>query len=57
MKSPSTWFLILAALCIVGPYLLGVAPRRRRHWTYIAITIALLALLLPLMAPLRSASP
>jgi hypothetical protein len=54
VKSPSTWFLILAALCIIGPYMLGVAPRRRRHWTYIAITIALLALLLPLMAPLRS---
>ena len=53
MRSPSTWFLILAALCIAGPYVLGVPPKRRRHWTYVAITIAFLALLLPLMAPLR----
>ena len=55
MKSFGTWFLVLTSVCIVGPYVLGVRPRTRQHWTYIAITIAFLAwALLPLTVPLRS---
>ncbi len=54
MKSAGTWFLILTAVCIGAPYLLGVPPRTRRHWAYLAITIAFLAWVLPLMGSLRS---
>ena len=54
LKSPDTWFVILTAACLVGPYLLGVPPRARRQWVYIAITIAFIAWILPLMAALRS---
>ena len=39
-----------AVRCLV----LGIAPRTRREWMYIAIVIGLLAWLLPFMAPLRS---
>jgi hypothetical protein len=53
MKSHTTWFLILAALCIAGPYILGVPPKARRQRVLIAVTIAFLAWLLALMAPLR----
>ncbi len=54
LKSPSFWFVVLALVTLAGPYALGVRPRTRREWTYVAITIALLALLLPLMGSLRS---
>jgi hypothetical protein len=54
MKSAVTWFVILTTICVVGPYLLGVRPRTRRHWTYLALTIAFLALMLPLVSSLRS---
>jgi hypothetical protein len=54
MRSPGIWFVILAGACVTGPYLLGVRPTRRRDWVYLAITIAFLAWVLPLMAPLRS---
>ncbi len=54
MKSHTSWFLILAALCIAGPYVLGMAPKTRRQWVAMAVTIAFLAWLLALMAPLRS---
>ena len=50
------WFVILAAACLVGPYVAGVPPRTRRQWRYIAITIALLAWVLLLMVSLRSRS-
>jgi hypothetical protein len=53
MKSHTTWFLLLAALCIAGPYLLGVAPKAQRQKVLIAATIAFLAWLLAFMAPLR----
>jgi hypothetical protein len=53
MKSHTTWFLILAALCIAGPYGLRVAPRTRRERTFVAVTLAFLAWLLALMVPLR----
>jgi hypothetical protein len=54
MKLPGTWFLVLTAICVVGPYVLGVRPRTRRHWLCLAVTITFLALMLPLMSPLRS---
>ena len=54
MKSPTAWFLILAALCIAGPYILGVRPSARRQWLFVAVTIAFLAWVLLLMVPLRS---
>ena len=54
MRSPVTWFVILAGVCVAGPYLLGARPTTRRHWVYLAITLAFLAWVLPLMASLRS---
>ena len=54
MRSATTWFALLAGLCLVGPYVLGVRPRSRRDWVYIALTLAFLAWLLPLMISLRS---
>lgn len=54
MRSASTWFTVLTLICIIGPYLLGVRPRTRRHWLYITLTIAFIAWLLPLMDTLRS---
>jgi hypothetical protein len=54
MKSASTWFLLLAGVCIAGPYLLGVRPKTRRQRLYLAITIAFLAWVLPLMVSLLS---
>ena len=54
MRSAGTWFLVLLGVCIVGPYVLGVRPRTRRQWIYIALTIAFLAWTLPLMTSLRS---
>ena len=53
MRSPTVWFVLLAGACMTAPYLLGVPPQTRRQWTYVAITIAFLAWLLPLMASLR----
>ena len=54
MRSAGTWFLILAGLCIIGPYVLGVRPKTRRDWAYLALTFAFLAWVLPLMISLRS---
>ena len=54
MLSANTWFLVLAAGCIVGPYVLGVRPKTRRDWLWLALVVAFLAWLLPLMTPLRS---
>ncbi len=53
LKSAGSWFLLLLAVCIVGPYVLGVRPKTSSQWTYIAITIASVAWAL-LMVPLRS---
>jgi hypothetical protein len=52
--SADMWFLVLAGICLFGPYALGVPPKTRRHWLYIGLTIAFVAWLLPLMASLRS---
>jgi len=54
LKSPITWFVILVASCLFGPYILGVAPKTRRQWTYVAIVLAFIAWILPMMASLRS---
>jgi hypothetical protein len=54
MRSAGTWFLILAGVCVVGPYVLGVRPRTRRDRVCLALTIAFLAWILPLMISLRS---
>ena len=53
-RSPTTWFVLLAACCMAGPYLVGTPPRSRRDWIYVAITLAFLAWLLPLMISVRS---
>ena len=54
MKSPITWFWLLASVCEAGPYFLGVRPNSPRERLYIALTITFLAWLLLNMAPLRS---
>jgi hypothetical protein len=54
MRSPAVWFAILAGACIAGPYLLRIRPEKPKEWLLIAVTIAFLAWLLPLMASLRS---
>jgi arylsulfatase A-like enzyme len=55
MRAAGAWFLILAAVCVGGPYVLGLRPTTRRQWTCLAITITFLAWILPLMVSLRSA--
>lgn len=55
MKSHFVWFVGLLIVCVAGPHLFHVEPKTRRQWQYIAVTIAFLAWLLALMAPLRSA--
>jgi hypothetical protein len=54
MRSPITWFLVLLAGFIVALYALRVGPKTHRQWVYLAITIAFLAWVLPLMVSLRS---
>jgi hypothetical protein len=54
MNSAATWFLVLAGVCVAGPYLLGVRPKTRRQWQYLALTVGFLAWVLPFMASLRS---
>jgi hypothetical protein len=46
MKSAGSWWLLLLAVCMVGPYVLGVRPRTSREWTYIALTIAFITIVL-----------
>jgi len=48
------WFLLITALTIAAPYLLGAKPRTRRQWLYVVVTIAFLAWVLPFMASLRA---
>jgi hypothetical protein len=54
LRSPTFWFVVLALAAVAGPYALRVPPTTRRQWLYIAITLALLGWLLPLMVSLRS---
>jgi hypothetical protein len=54
VRSPSSWFVALALVCVAGPYVLGVRPQTRRERWYVAVAIAFLAWVLLLMASLRS---
>ena len=54
MNTALNWFLLLAIACVAGPYFLGVRPETPRQRLYVAITLAFLAWVLPLMASLRS---
>jgi hypothetical protein len=54
VRSHANWFFVLALVALIGPYALGVRPRTRRQWAYVALTIAFLLWVLALMAPLRS---
>jgi hypothetical protein len=56
MNTAVAWFALLTACCVVAPYLTGVRPRSQRDWRWVALTLAFLAWLLPLMASLRSTS-
>jgi uncharacterized membrane protein len=54
MRSPGVWFVVLVVVgCLVAPYVLGVRPTTPRQRVYLALTIAFLAWILPLMASLR----
>jgi hypothetical protein len=48
------WFVVLVAVCIGGPYVFGVRPRSRAQWAWLAVTVAFLAWILPLMGSVRS---
>jgi hypothetical protein len=52
-RSATTWFAILAIVCILGPYLLRVPPRTGRERQWLAITLAFLAWILLCMVSLR----
>lgn len=54
MTPADALFLVLTACCLAGPYAFDVRPKTRRQWQYIALTIAFLAWVLPLMVSLRS---
>jgi hypothetical protein len=54
MSSANTWFLVLAGICMAGPYALGLRPRTARERFYVALTVGFLAWILLLMAGLRS---
>jgi hypothetical protein len=54
MNAAVLWFIVLAGVCVAGPYLLGVRPRTRRQWACLAVALAFLAWVLPLMVSLRS---
>ena len=53
MRWVGTWFVLLTSVCILGPYVLGVGPKTARERVYLAIAIAFLAWVLPLMIALR----
>ncbi len=48
------WFIALVAACIAGPYILLVAPKTRRQWAALTVTLAFLAWVLLLLAPVHS---
>jgi hypothetical protein len=54
MRSPGNWFFMLATVCVVAPYLLGLRPTTVRQRHYVSLTIAFLAWILLLMTSLRS---
>lgn len=54
LRDARTWFIVLLIACVAAVYILHVRPKGRRQWLLLALTIAFLAWLLPLMATLRS---
>jgi hypothetical protein len=54
IQSPNFWFTLLALMCLLGPYALHVRPNTKWQRVYVAVTIGLLAWLLPLTVSLRS---
>ena len=54
MTTAERWFLVIAVVAIAAQYFLGVAPRTPRQWLYVAVTLAFLAWILPLMVSVRS---
>ena len=54
MRSPVNWFWMLATVCIVAPYVLGVRPTTATQRRYVSLTIAFLAWILLLMTSVRS---
>lgn len=47
-------FLVLLAACLIAMYRFRVAPRNPREWQCVAIAIAFLLWVLPLMTSVRS---
>ncbi len=56
LRDPRTWFIVLLIASVAAVYILHVRPKSRRQWLLLALTIAFLAWLLPLMVTVRSAS-
>lgn len=54
MRTPWSWYVLLVAVCIVAPYLLGIPPRRHREWILLTLTIGFLTWLLAGYAFVRS---
>ena len=54
MRSSANWFFMLATICVVAPYVLGLRPTTVRQRRYVSVTIAFLAWILLLMTSLRS---
>ena len=48
------WLAVLVLVCVAGPYLLGLRPRRRFEWVAMTATVAFLVWLLGGFVPLRS---
>jgi hypothetical protein len=48
------WLAILVLVCVAGPYLLGLRPRRRLEWRAMTATVAFLVWLLGGFVSLRS---
>jgi hypothetical protein len=54
IRTPLAWFVLLAGICLMGPYVFGVRPRTRRDWVSVTLTLAFLTWLLVGFASLRS---
>ena len=55
MRTPVFWYVVLVALCVGGPYALGLRPSRRAEWMAIRATIGFLTWLLIGFAVVRAA--
>lgn len=54
MGTAYSWLAGLLVVCIAGPYVLGVRPRRRVDWIALTITVGFLVWLLGGLTSLRS---